>query len=251
MDIFCFGDSHARYFKKASTLSWAGITSGSVPRVIAFDYVAASAKGFAAGESSRFAYKKFCRDFERHQPEYVCMAYGQVDAEVGYYFRRYVKGFTGSAEADLASVYDAYIAMAEATIPLRPLVFKGPNPSTLRIEAQLLNYAYRRLVARISKSAEREAIWNHMSANPPTTAEHAAINRTVAELLKAKVEKAGHLYFDIRSAVEDGLVPGMAKWDYIPAESDVHLCDSFYARQAHATRLFDIFEGLSVTQASR
>lgn len=42
MDIFCFGDSHARYFKKANILSWAGIMSGSAPHVIAFDYVAAS-----------------------------------------------------------------------------------------------------------------------------------------------------------------------------------------------------------------
>lgn len=250
MDIFCFGDSHARYFKKANTLGWANVLTNTSPRIIAFDYVAASAKGFAAGENSRFAYKKFRRDFEDNAPEYVCMAYGQVDAEVGYYFRKYVKGFTGSAEADLSAVFDDYIRMAEATVPSRPLVFKGPNPSTLRIDTQLLNYAFRRLVVRITKAAERDAIWEDMNTRPPSPQDHAMINRTAADLLKSKVEKAGHIYFDIRKDVEDPAAPGMARWDFVPAESDVHLCDSFHVRRAHATRLFDVFEGLSVTQAA-
>lgn len=251
MDIFCFGDSHSRYFKKANTLGWAGIASGARPHVMAFDYVAASAKGFAAGANSRFAYRKFCRDYEAAAPDYVCLAYGQVDAEVGYYFRKYVKGFGGSAEADLSSVFDDYIRMAEATVPLRPLVFKGPNPSTLRINTQLLRYAYQRLVVRINREAERTAIWNDMQSRPPEVAEHGRINCLAAELLRAKVEAAGHIYFDIRPEVEDPQAPGMARWEHVPADSDVHLCDSFHVRRAHAERLFAVFEGLVVTQAAQ
>jgi hypothetical protein len=250
MDIFCFGDSHARYFKKANTLGWAGVMSGTTPRIIAFDYVAASAKGFAAGENSRFAYKKFCRDFEQHAPEFVCMAYGQVDAEVGHYFRKYVKKDPQSAEADLSGVFDDYIRMAETIVPSRPLVFKGPNPSCMRNDTQLLNYAFRRLVVRISKAAERDAIWADMNENPPTPAHHARINAMAADLLRTKAEKAGHLYFDARSAVEDPDMPGMAKWDYIPAESDVHLCDSFLVRRAHIEGLFNAFDGLAVTRVA-
>lgn len=246
MDIFCFGDSHARYFRKANTLGWAGVMSNTTPRVIAFDYVAASAKGFAAGAESRFAYKKFCRDFNENAPDYVCMAFGQVDAEVGHYFRKYVRNSTESAEADLSRVYDDYIAMAAATVSSRPLIFKGPNPSTLRIDEQLALYTFRRLVTRISVTAERDAIWEKIKLNPPQPAAHGAINQMAAELLKTKVEKAGHLYFDIRSAVEDPSASGLAGWEFVPAESDVHLCDSFHLRKAHAERLFAICEGLAL-----
>lgn len=250
MDIYCFGDSHARFFRRSNMLVWTGVLSSAAPRVTVFDYVAASAKGFAAGPASRFAYRKFCRDFDYHAPEYVCLAYGQVDAEVGFYYRRYVQGFTGSAEADLSQVYDDYIRMAEATVPWRPLIFKGPNPSTLRNETQLLNYAFRRLVVRIPKAAERDAILAVMTDSPPTPAAHAAINCAAAGLLKAKAEAAGHLYFDIRPAVEDPEAPGLARWDLIPSESDVHLCDSVHVRGAHAEALFARCEGLVVTQAA-
>lgn len=248
MDIYCFGDSHSRYFKKANTLGWGGIVTSTSPRVTAFDYVAASAKGFAAGEASRFAYRKFCRDYQAAEPEFVCLGYGQVDAEVGCYFRRYVKGYGGSAEADLSAVYNDYVGMAETTVPLRPLVFKGPNPSTMRIDAQLLRYVYQRLVVRITRESERAAIWAEMQSSPPEVAEHGRINAMAAEMLRAKVEAAGHIYFDIRSEVEDPSAPGFARWEHVPADSDVHLCDSFHVRRAHAERLFTVFEGLAVTR---
>lgn len=247
MDIFCFGDSHARYFKKCNTLSWTGVIGATAPKVTAFDYVAASAKGFAAGEKSRFSYKKFRRDHDSAAPEFVCMAYGQVDAEVGFYFRKYVRGFTGSAEADLSAVYAGYISMAETTVPLRPLVFKGLNPTTLRIDTQLLNYAYRRLVVRVTSEAERNVVLDKLTADPPCPTHHASINRLANDILRDKVEKAGHLFFDIRNAVEDPTQPGAARWDFVPAESDVHLTDSYHVRRAYAQGLFGVFDGLSVT----
>jgi hypothetical protein len=244
MDIFCFGDSHSKYFKKCNTLTWSGVLSNTAPKVTAFDSVAASAKGFAAGPKSRFAYKKFMRDFEANAPEFVCLAYGQVDAEVGYYFRKYVQGSTATPEDDLGSVYDAYIAMANETVPARPIVFKGPNPSTLRIDTQLLNYIYRRLVVRISKESERTDIWNRMNDDPPVYQEHARINVIANTLLREKVEKAGHVFFDIRAETEDPDHPGMARWEFVPAESDVHLTDSYHVRRAYAEKLFAAFEGI-------
>lgn len=250
MDIFCFGDSHARYFKKCNTLSWSGVIGATAPKVTAFDYVAASAKGFAAGEKSRFAYKKFRRDYDSAVPEFVCMAYGQVDAEVGFYFRKYVKGFTGSPEADLSAVYADYVHMAEATVPRRPLVFKGLNPTTLRIDTQLLNYAYRRLVVRVTAEAERAEIWDKMNEAPPLPDDHARINRLANDILRDKVEKAGHLFFDIRDVVEDPARPGAARWDFVPAEGDVHVTDSYHVRRAYAQALFGVFDGLAVTQAA-
>lgn len=248
MNIFCLGDSHTRYFKKANTLAWSGILSRTSPSVTAFDYVAASAKGFAAGPTSRFAYRSFRRDYEANCPDFICLGYGQVDAEMGFYFRKFVKGYTGSAEADLSGVFDAYIQMAEATVKTRPLVFKGPNPSTLRIDIQLLTHSFQRLVVRITDTEERKVIWTAMNERPPSVTDHAMNNCTAAAILKSKVEKAGHIYFDIRSEVEDSATPGMARWEHVPAISDVHLCDSFHVRKAHADRLFGVFEGLQVTR---
>lgn len=245
MDIHCFGDSHARFFRKANTLAWAGVVSHTSPRVVAFDYVAASAKGFAAGEASRFAYKRFRRDYEMTEPDFVCLGFGQVDAEVGFYFRKHVRGFTGSAEADLSSVYDAYIRMAESAIRVRPLVFKGPNPSTLRIDTQLQRYVSQRLVVRMTRESERAAILADLQARPPEVAEHGRINSLAAELLRASAEAAGHVYFDVRAELEDPQSIGMARWEHVPADSDVHLCDSFHVRRAHAERLNAAFEGIA------
>lgn len=248
MNIYCFGDSHTRYFKRSNTLAWASVLSRTTPTVTACDYTAASAKGLAAGDSSRFAYRSFKRDYDKFAPDFVCVGYGQVDAEVGFYYRKYAKNFTGSAEADLSSVYDGYIKRVEETLKMRPLVFKGPNPSTLRIETQLLNNVYQRLVARMTNSEQRAAIWAEMQSSPPEVAEHGRINAMAAEMLRAKVEAAGHIYFDIRSEVEDPSAPGLARWEHVPADSDVHLCDSFHVRRAHAERLFTVFEGLAVTR---
>ncbi|MDN3714132.1 hypothetical protein QWZ10_24340 [Paracoccus cavernae] len=155
----------------------------SSPKITAFDYVAASAKGFAAGEKSRFAYKKFMRDVTEKAPDFICLAYGQVDAEVGYYYRKYVAGSTASPEADLSAVYEAYVAMAGQVLPGRKLVFKGLNPSTLRNETQLVTYAYRRLTARMTDEGERQALADVLANAGLTVAAHAGINRMANEIL--------------------------------------------------------------------
>ncbi len=131
---------------------------------------------------------------------------------------------------------------------MRPLVFKGPNPSTLRIEAQLQRYVFQRLAVRITLESERAAIWAKLQEHPPEVAGHGRINSLAAELLRAKVEAAGHIYFDIRAEVEDPQNTGLARREHVPTESDVHLCDSFHVRRAHVERLADVFEGLVSTR---
>lgn len=244
MEIFCFGDSHSRYFKKSNMMGWSGVLTPSSPKITAFDYVAASAKGFAAGEKSRFAYKKFMRDVTEKAPDFICLAYGQVDAEVGYYYRKYVAGSTASPEADLSAVYEAYVAMAGQVLPGRKLVFKGLNPSTLRNETQLVTYAYRRLTARMTDEGERQALADVLANAGLTVAAHAGINRMANEILAQKARAAGHGFFDIRDTAGDPAHQGLAAWCYVPAESDVHLTDCFEIRAAYQTKLFAAFDAL-------
>lgn len=243
MEILCFGDSHARYFKKSNMLGWGGTLGPSTPKIIAYDYVAASAKGFAAGERSRFAYKKFMRDLATHDAANVCLAYGQVDAEVGFYYRKYVAGTAGSAEADLSSVYRDYVAMAKTTLPDARIVFKGPNPSTMRMDTQLTRYVFMRLTARVPQQAERDRIWDTILSDPPTVHDHARLNCLASDLLAQAVRAAGYHVFDIRNEIQDPDHPGLARWDFVPAESDVHLTDSLVVRRACQTALFCALEG--------
>lgn len=243
MEIFCFGDSHARYFKKCNMISWERPMGATPPKITAFDYVAASAKGFANGEKSRFAYKKFTRDLSSYDIKFLCMAYGQVDAEVGYYFRKFVNASTESAEADLSSVYDAYIEMILRTLPPpdNKIVVKGINPSTLRNDTQLLNYVFRRLTARIQNQSERERIFSTLSDAALTSAQHAEINVLANELLREKAKNAGLGFFDIREVAEDKTHPGLADWSFVPAESDVHMTDCYPIRKAYQTKLAEAF----------
>lgn len=248
MEIFCFGDSHSRYFKKSNMLTWCGTLTATTPKVTAYDYVAASAKGFAAGEKSRFAYKKFMQDVERHDANFICLAYGQVDAEVGYYYRKFVSGSTDSAEADLSMVYQAYIDMAKSVLPGKKIVFKGLNPTTLRNDTQLLHYAFKRLTARNTSQQDRERLWDRLGGASLDAAEHARINELANEILSTMTIAAGHGFFDIRDVASDPKSSGQADWSFVPAESDVHLTDCLRIRSAYQAGLFAAFDNPSAQQ---
>lgn len=239
MEICCFGDSHTRYFKKSNLLKWTGFLTSTSPKIIAFDYIAASAKGFAAGAKSRFTHKKFMTDLTARNPSFVCLAYGQVDAEVGFYYRQFVTEKSSSAEADLSAVFDAYVVTAKQALAGRRVVFKGLNPSTLRDDISLQEYVYRRTTKDISDKNLRQTIKDRIEASGLNSKDHGEINCIANDLLKERVEKAGMGFFDIRASTEDPTTPGLASWAYIPADMDVHLVDSCEVRVAYQSELFE------------
>ncbi|WP_143811487.1 hypothetical protein [Paracoccus seriniphilus] len=223
-------------------LSWTGAITSTSPKLHVFDYVAASAKGFSAGEKSRFAYKKFMKDFTTHDPNFICLNYGQVDAEVGYYFRKYVTGSASSPEEDLHEVYRAYVNKVRHVLSDKSIVFKGLNPSTLRNETQLRNYVYRRLTARMTTEDERAKVWRNISDSEISVESHAKINCLANDILREAASSAGFSFFDIREIAGDASTPGLARWEFIPAESDVHLIDCLSIRKAYHSTLFKVIQ---------
>lgn len=216
-------------------IRWSGYVDVAEPKVSERSMIAASAKGFANGAASRFAFRKFQRLIAEDDPIFICMNFGLVDADAGLYFRKYVKDTKQSVEADLAPTYRAYVARVKETMsdPDQHVVFKGLNPTTITAQDYFNSYVFRNITKRISQEDQRLGVADRMRDIPTTIAEHAANNCEAAEILRDAVESAGYEYFDLRAELSDPEFPGLAARQFLPAQHDNHVVDSLDVRVHH------------------
>lgn len=239
MEIHCYGDSHTKYFGESTLIRWGEHKKIGEPKVSERSMVAASAKGFANGPDSRFAYRKFTRLVAEDNPLFVCMNFGLVDADAGIYYRKYVKNSTESVEDDLSKVYQAYVARVVESLPDQTIIFKGLNPSTICIQQYFNNYIFQNITKRVTQENTRKEIAERMKSDPTDIEQHAKNNCIAAILLKEAVIKAGYKYFDIRDTLMDPKTAGLCAIQFLPAQHDNHVVDSLLVRLAHRKAVID------------
>lgn len=239
MNILCIGDSHTRFLDfRGFFVKNCG--RKAAPRVFAHPLTAASALGFSKGRASRFAWRAAARVSKTVEADHYVFCFGQVDAEVGHYYRRFVALKDESAEASFDRIYTAYLDEVVSFCGDTPVVIKGINPTTLAFDSSLQNHVFMNIAKRITDQGEREAVQDRVAASGITVATHAAQNVLANDILKAKVVERGLRWFDVRDAIETAPGSGLARIEFLNIAEDVHLINSLYVQKLHYDALMGV-----------
>jgi len=208
--------------------------------VFAHALTAASAAGFGKGLESRFAYRAASRIKNNTVKDVLSLSFGQVDAEVGYYFRKFVQDKSDSQEATFEQVFSTYVDMAETFCEDIPLVIKGINPTTLVFEDTLKRHIFLNIAKRITNQEEREVVERKVQESDISVKSHAAQNVLANVILEDMVKSRGIQWFDVRKQIETEPDSGMAKMEFLNLKEDVHLIDSLYVQKLHYDALMNV-----------
>jgi hypothetical protein len=235
--IAVFGDSHSALFQP--TPFYGGRLGLKVPlpyringRVIA----AASVAGFRPGKSTLMV-KETIRE-ALPDAERVILAFGQVDLELGYYYRRAIKGEAISPDAYVDALIGIYAAfVADLPVAHCRLALKGVNLTALAPRAFATRY-----VARIVKDGTT-LTWDQAQARvePFILSEDAQneMHLRFNDALAAFAGRMGHAYFDLVGETGNGsarhlsAMPLRLADEYRVGGFDHHLADTVAVRRMH------------------
>ena len=245
-EIVVLGDSHAMYFlPKLMGYGRMGVD----PKKLSFSgeaITAASLAGFRPGRSTLDTKDIVARSVQ--SADFLVLGFGQVDLELGFYYRQLVKGEDLTPESYvkwLAGIYSEFLH----SLPLghARVALKGVNLTVLTDQGFFAKYVSRIIdrehgneqakVAELRELVMTEEDQNHM---------HLAFNGALRKLAR----ELGMAYFDVnqqlsrRHAITGLAEPrrGLAP-EYLPGHFDHHLADTMAVRAVHteaAARVFGL-----------
>lgn len=235
-----YGDSHAKFFLNNQRFLYERLGFGSpesLPISVEGQAInAASVAGFRPGKSTLRTKETIAAGIE--EADRVVLAFGQVDLELGYYYRKVVK-----REPDLdtvaypARLVDIYFDFIDSIgIESHRLAIKGVNLTVLTERLFTERYA-RRIVL---KDVEGRGLRRNLRLSILSEQEQNTMSLRYNDLLRAECECRGISYFDINDLIarpdDDGEVASIDP-RYCPAEPDHHLVDSLDVRMMHIEAL--------------
>ena len=180
-----------------------------------------------------------------HKARKMVLAFGQVDLELGYYFRKVIKeeNITPTVYVDwLIDIYAAFIA--DLKFPTEHLAVKGVNLTVLGEPTFTHHYVKRIITERQGDHAfQNAALSRVMLSENQQNSMHLDFNRKL-KLLTATI---GVKYFDLVEETsklnKDGNPDPTCGLDILwaPSKPDHHLVDSLATRKLHFQKLFDTF----------
>jgi len=235
--ITVLGDSHAVYFIESPF--FAGRLGLSMPlryRISGSATKAASVAGFRPGASTLKVKDKIRAVLPAC--ECLVLAFGQVDLELGYYFRRAIKQEDRDPAAYVAwliGIYSDFIA--DLPVGSCRLALKGVNLTALAPRPFAARY-----VARIAKEGTtlnwdeaQKRVEPFILSERDQNAMHLSFNDQLAQLAAQR----GFGYFDVVAQTGNGSIPGISAEPLRLAEQfrtggfDHHMADTVVLRRIH------------------
>lgn len=252
--IRVMGDLHARYLVRAGKaqrrmlLQRAGVDTNRYS--IGGDALAAASVAGFRPRSSTLDTKERIRAVIP-ETDVLGLAFGQVDLELGYYYRRIIKGEDIAPEGFVGWLLDIYRAFVE-DLPIAPerIVFKGVNLTVFQVPDFSLEYISRIVMQEGDPEVEDRiaALRGALLSEREQNAMHLDFNRRLAAL----AERMGAGYFDINDAIAARGPDGVRRPElgidpaHAPGGFDHHLSDSLEIRRLHCARLCDAVERMAV-----
>ncbi len=226
--IFIFGDSHARYFdvndKVISHAPWVRGVNIDLHK-----YPASTIIGLGRRNSTLNLSDKIKSILSDDRSSARCFCFGQVDIELGFYFRKIVKNEDITFDDFIPHLLDNYKSFLDNHNNGK-LILKGINLTVLKNEQFAINYVSRIITENIDdEKLRREYIIKLKSSFDSFKLRNKAMidfNRGLKVLSKS----SGWKYFDINDEISN-FTPGKGVIDsYIPSGNDHHLVDSIHTR---------------------
>ncbi|MCG7577214.1 MULTISPECIES: hypothetical protein [unclassified Halomonas] len=247
MKFLVFGDSHTTYFN--ITESMRGVDSNlrgvnSIVKTIGGSTIS----GFGKRESTLNTLHAYKKAYELYKPDYIVFALGQVDLELGYYYRWFVKqekpdfneyitGLASSLVAEVSSIAEIY------DLNLSQLLFKGVNLSVLTYDRALaVKYTTGIIAENLENVSQVEGVKKEMLSYFPSNLERRNMHLRFNDLIKSTAIKAGMKYFDINEEITDESSLHVRR-EFVPAKYDHHLVDSLDVRLIHVRKLLNTIYG--------
>ncbi|WP_165735327.1 hypothetical protein [Pseudoalteromonas sp. C8] len=235
MKVLIFGDSHSIYFNLTNELkelneSFRGVETKVVK------LTAATILGFGRRESTLNSREKFINAYNEFKPDYIVFALGQVDIELGLYYRKVVKNESFELESYLNMLCDTYLSSINELVKSlnfdnSKIILKGINLSVLtKSRLKAINYTSKIITENVNNQAEINQYKNELNTAFPSNYERYKTHIKFNQLLKENKE-SDQKYFDINKEIEDPTRLGQCKSIFIPAYADHHLLDSLYLRE--------------------
>lgn len=241
-----YGCSHSSYFHCNEPERKRLDDSREWPIVGGKVIASASVAGFrpkASTLSTKEIITKGCVDANR-----LVLAFGQVDLELGYYYRNAVKGEAIKPRDYVDWLADIYAAFVSGiAFPKDNIAIKGVNLTVLTDPDFTFSYAKRIVSRRIPKQERppystklRQEILSEDAQNEMSLHFNEKVQEFCADI--------GCRYFDVNDFLakkdENGIAQPKLGVDrtFIPGRTDHHIADSIPVREAHLSALLKAFK---------
>lgn len=233
--IVVLGDSHARYFESSAKLEyhapWVKRLNVDVNKIPASTIIGLGKKRSTLNLSS-----KVDGVLKSHENSYRVFAFGQVDLELGFYYKKVVKGEDINLSGFVVYLIGKYKDFL-GRYDNGNLVVKGLNLTVLKHEGFALEYVKRIITENVDDKDDvlkanlaLKEVFDSFSARNSATI---MFNNQLKDLACER----GWRYFDVNDELSS-YSPGKGINDeFIPAGFDHHLVDSVYMRKLHLSAL--------------
>lgn len=247
LDIHVFGDSHSSlFFEKPFSIGRLGLKIPRKYRIVGKSIPAASVVGFRPGVSTLDV--KSVIEAALPSSERMILAFGQVDLELGFYYRKAIKN-ESIEPIDyvdwLIGIYSDFII--GLTSSKTKIALKGVNLTSLSPKFFAANYVAR-IVSTETETLQKDKIkllLPHILSEKEQNLMHLDFNSKLGKFARANSIP----YFDINPQISSGdhsdIYPFTARLSDFCRNGlpDHHLADTIFTRKLHfeaAGRAFDL-----------
>ncbi|WP_154402059.1 hypothetical protein [Ornithinimicrobium cavernae] len=243
--VCTLGDSHSRFFLESKFFAGRMGYRDALPyRIEGEAIAAASVAGFRPRVSTLDVKETIRKALPRY--EMAVLAFGQVDLELGFYYRVAVKKEDIDPEEYtrwLAAIYGDFLD--DLDVAGKRIALKGVNLTALRPRAFAVRYVSRIVTQKASLTPrERDRVVGPVIlTEAQQNRMHLSFNAKVRELAHSQ----GHQYFDLVAETADGAdgalsatIPRLAD-RFLTAAFDHHLADTVPVRRMHFESVGRVF----------
>lgn len=245
MNTLIIGDSHCGYFDipeeiRSSNNNFRGVHNHvlSIP--------GATINGFGKRNSTLNVNEKITNKYESLNPNYLCFALGQVDIELGFFYKTLIKNEEIRFPEFAKKTVDTYIKSIvdfskNQEHPLENICVKGVNlPALVYNRAKCVNYTLKIITENIIKiediNEHKKNLQKHLPSSLELNRNHILFNNE----LKNSALEYGIKYFDINTQISDKK-SGLLHKKFVPSKYDHHIIDSLYVKELHINSLIKAF----------
>ncbi|OBX06237.1 hypothetical protein QV08_10750 [Gallibacterium salpingitidis] len=233
------GDSHAVYFTQLNKLTKLSKSYYDPNDYKVADISAATIRGFGNRDSTLKVSDQINKLIENTQPHTLIFCLGQVDIELGYYYRSIIKEKNvDNFIEETITIYKNYLLNLQQEKKVN-IVIKGINPTVLINQIFAINYIGNITTENFKTPEERKFYKQKVADELPDYSFRFSLSSNFNNALKDLADRFNWSYFDIWNEVIDPKT-GNIYLKYLPAWFDHHLVDSVEVRQIHYDALYKV-----------